>query len=255
MATDRADFLSILFSRKRPEGLTESSTPEAIFNAYRPLSADAELAKKNLQTIKDRIKGHGFVLNDADLETLDHVHHIFELYGPRTGYGSNLKTADFTNGNGHNGNFSTILTTVDDSGMNRTFFASESNFRFVKDMENRNMIVPVVGDFGGTHALKAIAGYLAERDAAVGAFYVSNVEQYLFQSNPNAVNGGAKQFYENVAMLPLDDSSMFIRASNTADPKQPYPGFISQLGSISETIKVFKQNGFNSVREVLQLSR
>jgi hypothetical protein len=39
----------------------------------------------------------------------------------------------------------------------------------------------------------------------VSAFYVSNVEQYLFQ------DGKATAFYQNVATLPLNASSVFIR--------------------------------------------
>ncbi len=35
MSANRADFLSIIFSRKRPEGLSETSTPDQLFEAYR----------------------------------------------------------------------------------------------------------------------------------------------------------------------------------------------------------------------------
>jgi len=51
-------------------------------------------------------------LSGDNLETLEHIHHIFELYSPQTGYASNLKTVDFTNGN-TNGNFETVLTTTE----------------------------------------------------------------------------------------------------------------------------------------------
>ena len=256
MSADRADFLSILLSRKRPAGLTESSTTERLFNAYGSSPTDAQLAKKNVQAIEDLlVKKHGFTLDARDLETLEHVHHIFELYGLETGYGSNLKTVDFTNGKGHNGNFSTILTTIDDRGNNRTFLATEANFRIVKDLEGRNLIVPIVGDFGGGHALKSIAGYLTQHDSRVSAFYVSNVEQYLFQNNPTARNGGADQFYENLAMLPLDRTSTFIRSAARANVKEPYEGFVSLLGSMTETLAAFKQTGFSSLRDVLELSR
>jgi hypothetical protein len=39
----------------------------------------------------------------------------------------------------------------------------------------------------------------------VNAFYVSNVEQYSF------MDGKAAAFYANVATMPLDDASVFIR--------------------------------------------
>jgi hypothetical protein len=41
----------------------------------------------------------------------------------------------------------------------------------------------------------------------VNVFYVSNVERYLFQQGDHG-----RHFYHNVAELPLDRSSMFIRS-------------------------------------------
>src|SRR5205823_14862125 len=46
-----------------------------------------------------------------------------------------------------------------------------------------------------------------DHDAAVNVFYVSNVERYLFEQGDHR-----KPFYANVAALPLDSSSIFIRA-------------------------------------------
>jgi hypothetical protein len=64
--------------------------------------------------------------------------------------------------------------------------------------------VPVVGDFGGPNAIRAVAKYLKERDVVVSAFYLSNVEQYLNRS------GTEQAFLCNVATLPLDETSTFI---------------------------------------------
>jgi hypothetical protein len=68
------------------------------------------------------------------------------------------------------------------------------------------MVVPVVGNFAGGKAIRAIGDYLKRHQALVSAFYVSNVEQYL------AREGGLDRFCSNVAALPLDDSSTFIRS-------------------------------------------
>src|SRR4030095_4318125 len=49
MSSDRAQFLSTVFSRKRPEGIDEKSTAQQLFNAYQaapafsPESTDANL--------------------------------------------------------------------------------------------------------------------------------------------------------------------------------------------------------------------
>src|SRR4029077_1200396 len=78
------------------------------------------------------------------------------------------------------------------------------NWAVMKDLETRNLIVPVVGDFGGTKAIRAVGRYLKEHDAVVSAFYLSNVEQYLNRS------GTEQTFLCNVSTLPLDESSTFI---------------------------------------------
>ncbi|HET9131717.1 MAG TPA: hypothetical protein VFO86_12245, partial [Terriglobia bacterium] len=255
LSADRADFLSILFSRKRPDGLTPKSTATELLNAYKDVPTDNTLANVSLQSIRILlVQKHKFALEQSDLDTIDHVHKVFSLWGPMTGYSSNLTTSDFTNGGGHNGNFSTILTTTDDHGVNRSFLESEENFRFIKTMEQKNLIVPLVGDFGGPKAIRAVGQYLKDHATPVEAFYLSNVEQYLFQNNPTAINGGAQNFYNSVATLPLDSTSTFIRSSNSADVKQPYVGFISLLGSMKETVQVFKQKGFSNIREVFALS-
>jgi hypothetical protein len=72
-------------------------------------------------------------------------------------------------------------------------------------MHERNLIVPATGDFGGPKTLRAIGGWLAQRGAVVSAFYVSNVEQYLFQ------DGKERAFYDNVGSLPTAEHSVFIR--------------------------------------------
>jgi hypothetical protein len=68
------------------------------------------------------------------------------------------------------------------------------------------MLVPVVGDFGGPKAIRAVGAYLKSVDALVSAFYLSNVEQFLIQG------GTWQNFCQSVATLPLDDASVFIRS-------------------------------------------
>jgi hypothetical protein len=253
LADDRATFLSLLFSRPRPEGLNQNSTAEALLNAYKAVPASARLAESTRQRIKDDlVTKHGFALNTDDLAGLDHIHRIFELYGPETGYGSTLEAVDMIKGSA-NGNFTKIFMATGEQGTNRNFLASEDIFRSIKDMQRHNLIVPIVGDFAGDKALKQIANYLRELKATVNVFYVSNVESYLFRVAPGAPNGGAQKFYENVAALPLDPSSIFIRVSNDDAFKQVYPGYSTHLGSITETLQAFKENRLHGARDVFAL--
>src|SRR6185369_14595517 len=100
-----------------------------------------------------------------------------------------------------------LMQATDEQGRNLSYMGTEENFRALQDLEKKNLIVPVVGDFAGPKAIRAVAGYLKEHDAYVTAFYLSNVEQYLFQQNDDW-----SKFYQNVETLPLDATSTFIRS-------------------------------------------
>jgi hypothetical protein len=98
------------------------------------------------------------------------------------------------------------MAQTDLRGENHSYIGSAKNFSVLQEYEKNNLIVPIVGDFGGDHAIRAVGQYLKDHDATVTAFYTSNVEQYLFQGDP------WKKFFANVATLPLDEHSTFIRA-------------------------------------------
>ena len=96
--------------------------------------------------------------------------------------------------------------------------------------------MPLTGDFAGPKTLRTIGRFLKDRDATVSAFYVSNVENYLFRLAGRSIDGGLKRFYENVATLPLDQSSLFIRSGNGTGPLPAGGMPYSTLASIQETL-------------------
>src|SRR5439155_16448727 len=107
---------------------------------------------------------------------------------------------------GRGGDFTDLTGYSNDrSGQPRSFLSSEENYQYIKMLHEKNLIVPVSGDFAGPKAIRAIASYLTEHHGKVRAFYVSNVEQYLFMDGHNGA------FYDNVATLPIDSTSVFIR--------------------------------------------
>ena len=98
-----------------------------------------------------------------------------------------------------------LLTQKDPEGNARGFLAVEASFRFVQDMEKEGRIIPVVGDFAGDRAMPGVAAEIKKRGLTVSAFYVSNVEQYLFEP------GVWPKWARNVAAMPVDEKSLFIR--------------------------------------------
>jgi hypothetical protein len=94
----------------------------------------------------------------------------------------------------------------------------------------------VVGNFAGPKAIRAVGEYLKSRGAIVSAFYLSNVEQYLYQDRIWT------NFCRNVAMLPLDPTSTFIR-SVRGGGFGPGMGLNSELGGMQAEVKDCGTNG------------
>ena len=201
-SSDRAEFISILFSRPKPHGLDASASPEALFAAFSSAQPSERLFDRNLKSITERlVSHHHFRLSSTDLRSLEYIYRAFFNGGPDLRY-------SFPRGPWFAGfpTFGELMMESDGEGGQHSYLATDENFRVLRDLERSNLIVPVVGDFAGAKALRAVGEYLREHNAAVTAFYTSNVEQYLFQGD------GWKRFFGNVAALPLDPTSTFIRA-------------------------------------------
>src|SRR5712671_850613 len=202
LSSDRAEFISRLFSRPRPPNAGRNSTVAELFDAFRSSGPDMNLYQDNLQAIRNKLmKEHGFALNTADQSSLEYVFRAFFRLGPNLTYDG--VQVGLT---GAMPSFEQLMRETDQDGASRSFMATEDNFQSLKDMHRRNALVPVVGDFAGPKALRSVGQYLKDHNATVTAFYTSNVEQYLFMSEESW-----RKFYGNVSTLPVDGRSVFIR--------------------------------------------
>jgi hypothetical protein len=228
LAADRADFVSMLFSKPRPPGLGAGSTADDLFSAFDDSPADTALSERNLQAIESRLTGtHALPLSPSDLEGIEYVYRAFRSRG--------FAVRDSPT-------YVDLMTETDDEGVTRSYLAAEAGFAFLKELESNNLVVPIVGDFAGPKAIRAVAAYLKAHDATVTAFYLSNVEQYLYPRRPGAslFELGQKEkwtdFCRNVATLPLDASSTFIRSSSGRG-RGFGVGFVSSLGNMMAEVK------------------
>jgi hypothetical protein len=202
MSKDRAEFVSRLFARKQPAGLGPKSSVQEIFDAIANTPSSAEVYTENLKAIEDHLtKTHGFPLSENDIDGIEWAYSNFYKFGTRINYGSSGR-----GGFGNGATYADLMTATDAAGVFRSYLANEENFNILKSLETKNLIVPIVGNFAGPKAIRAVGKYLREKDAVVSAFYLSNVEQYLYQ------DGIWDGFCRNVATLPLDPSSIFIRS-------------------------------------------
>jgi hypothetical protein len=228
MSKNRVEFVSRLFSRTEPEGLGPQSTAQDIFEAILTAPASDDVYTENLKAIQEHLmKKHGFPLSENDLGGIEWVVDNFRRFGARINYGSS--------GRGNFGNgvtYADLMTATDADGTSRSYLANEENFNVLKALEMKNLIVPVVGNFAGTKAIRAVGKYVRGQDASISAFYLSNVEQYLQQ------DGIWDDFCRNVATLPLDDSSTFIR-SVRGGRFGLGSGLNSDLGNMMSEVKSF----------------
>ena len=226
LSSDRADFVGRLFSKKRPEGLDRNSSPLDIFTKYREVETSEELYKENLKAINDLlINKHHFGLSDGDRTGVEYVYHAFYNFGPQLNYSS---TGGF--GARYQPTYADLMVATDEAGLNRSFLANDENFQFMKQLETKNLLVPVVGNFAGPKAIRAVGEYIRNKGANVSAFYLSNVEQYLYQDK---IWGN---FCRNVATLPLEPGATFIR-SVRGGGGGPGGGLNSELGSSQADVK------------------
>ena len=197
LSADRADFVARLFSRPRPAGLGTTAGAGEIFSRYESVAPSPELYSRNGALLRERLlTAHGLPLSSADLAWIDRVFKAFYDDGPAIQFwGSREKEAVPS--------YRVLMTAKDFRGQSRSFLATEEGFTFVKDLHARNMIVPVVGDFGGPKAINGVGEYVRARSDVVRAFYGSNVGVYL---NKQQMRG----FCRNLAGLPAARDAWFI---------------------------------------------
>ncbi len=254
LSSDRADFLSRLFSRPRPSNVDKDSGIGALFDALSPIQADQQMFDENLRAIKDRlIKEHGFKLTSEDETTLGYIFRAFYVGGPDLGY-SNVAFQPRSAGPRLLPTYEELMIDTDENGQQRSFIATEENFLTLQQFEKDNLIVPVVGNFAGSTALRSVGSYLREHNTLISAFYTSNVEQYLFMTSEDW-----KNFYTNVSTLPLDSNSTFIRPlintgnGYTASPQfRPTFHWDTVLFPIADLVAAFNAGMIENYYDVIQ---
>jgi len=213
MSANRVEFVANLFSRKAPAQLGTDSPVAAIFQAFARVPADPILADQNANLIIDRLKArHHFTLAAEDERGIRTLYRTFSREGVQF-FGSSFLSPGYAY----------LMTLTDGRGKNWSFLASKENYDRVRMMEQQNLIVPLVGDFAGPKAIRAVGQYLKDHGATVNVFYISNVEDYI---------QARSKYVGNIASLPTDASSVLLRW---------YIGGATELDSIATFVR--RQSG------------
>jgi hypothetical protein len=210
---NRIEYLCMLFGRPLPKdkGWEQRSVRDLV-DYIDNTQPDARAFERAAAEIRREVKKYGVPLSDPDFETMARIHKAFFTSGLDIRYSSHYRPPRSIYPT-----YRDLLLERDLSGQMQNYLNSEDDFRFLKKLHEQDLIVPVVGDFGGTRALKAVGRYLLEINERVSAFYVSNVEFYLVRQ------GKFEQFIENLKSLPIDDRSVIIRSYFNYNYSPPHP--------------------------------
>jgi hypothetical protein len=186
LAADRADFLARLFSRAPAASHRPGANVEELFAQVDAAGRSPDGYASNLSLVRERLtKVHQLPLTPEDLRDIERALQAFADAGPEIHFwGTRAVDRDTVRPS-----YRTLMSVRDLTGQSRSFLSTDAAFGFVKDLQSRNLIVPVIGDFGGAGAIRRVGDYLRSRGSMVQAFYGSNVSVYLTRQQARAYCG------------------------------------------------------------------
>jgi len=219
-ARNRVEYLCLFFGKPFPKnkGWEQAGIKELV-DYIDKTPADPKLFEQIEKDIARDVQRFGCSLSPSDLEVIDRVHKSFYSAGLDIRYSSHYRPPRSIYPT-----YRDLLLERDLSGQVENYLNSEDDFKFLKKLEEQDMIVPIVGDLAGSKAMKSIADYVTEIKEHISAFYVSNVEFYLWRQ------GSSERYAENLKALPIDSHSVIIRSYfNYYAPAHPQalPGHFS----------------------------
>jgi hypothetical protein len=222
LSSNRAEYLSRLHGRALPENPRswDARPIEAILDRLDALPVDPTAVRATRIAIDSLVRALPLPITDADLATIERFHREF-IEG-----GTALRFRTFGRApRPYYPTYRQLLLETDAAGRPASFVVDEEDFRSVKALEARNLVIPVVGDLAGPHAVRAIGAWLEQRGVGLSSYYTSNVEDYVWQ------DGKYDAFVANVRALPWTRDGVIIRSYFHNGPTVPglsaRPGYYS----------------------------
>lgn len=202
-ATTRVEYLSLLTGRAPPDDLTRwpaASIREIVdhVDAQRPSPAGIDPLRRQLVAT---VAAFGVPLTADDYAAIDRFHREFVRHGLDIRFETFGRVAP-----SYYPKYRELLLATDADDHAWNYLASEDDFQFLKALQARGGVIPVVGNLAGTEAMRRLAATIAARGETVSAMYLSNVETYVLRG------GAFDQFVGNLNRLPHDDRTVVIRS-------------------------------------------
>ena len=189
-----------------------------------------------------RLRRTGVPLTADDLATIAAFHRRFMEDGLSLRFNSAGRPPQ-----AHYPTYRDLLLETDAGGSQTNYLASEEMFQFVKSMQAQDRIVPVVGDVSGPSALQAVGRAIAARGERLSAFYVSNVEFYLFGQ------GAFPRFVANLRGIPRSKQAVLIRSvfGRYSTFGRPGDASQSQLHGLDDLLGGYEDGRYRSYGELV----
>ncbi len=248
LADNRIEYLCLLHGRPLPKDLDgwRDRSVEDLVEYVDRAAGDAGLAAAVLDAVAQQVVSYGYPLDSADLAKIRRFHGEFIREGLGLRFRSHGRRP-----RPHYPTYRQLLLERDLSGRRASYLADEDDFQYVKSLQSRDRVIPVVGDLAGDHALRAIGRYLAQRGETLSAFYTSNVEYYVMRQN------AFEPYVRNLRELPHTENSVIIRSFfgrnfGYAHP-QAVPGYFSVqlLQTISSLLAEASAGGYASYLQLV----
>jgi hypothetical protein len=245
-ARNRLEYLCLLFGKPVPRDLARWEQREIgqLLAYIDTVPSNDALFRRTVAQVAATARSFGYPLSESDLGTIRRFHSAF--------YDAGLDLRFSSYGRAPRSYYPTyrqLLLEKDLDGRQASYLVDEEDFQFLKSLQTRNRIIPVVGDLAGDHALAAIGSYLRAHNERLSAFYTSNVEFYLMAGD------SFERFARNVTGLPRDAKTVIIRSyfGRGYPHPQAVPGYYSTqlMGSMDAFVRDEAAGGFRSYSDLV----
>jgi hypothetical protein len=247
LAPNRMDYLALLLGRPAPRSGAVPSDIRSIVAHLDSTPARRDVFDAAHERVRSRLATFGVPLSAEDLATIRRFHFAFHEAGLGLRFETHGRPPQW-----YYPTYRQLLLERDLQGRLASYLAREESYQFVRRLQQRNLVVPVVGDLAGERAVAQIAAFLKQRGEAVSAFYTSNVEFYLMQ------DGTFDEFMDNVRRLPRAGRSVVIRSyfpSGGGRHPQVVQGYYSTqlLQRFDDLINAFERRRIRSYFELVRV--